>query len=434
MYRSIVLLAFLGISALGFGQKKLHQGDKIPFSRVSVFNTDNKETNIDLPDGKIANDRFVLVLFFSADQPIKKIVELNQQIEQILNRFENNACKGASQIEYVTICAEKNAEVWKKYLSDGNLINSKFTGKKTNYLAVKGKEDKAVKVFGADKFPSFFLVNPKGRLFLETDTTKALETAFTNICRSNAAASTTDIAGKLLIGEKMRKPLMDLKVFLLNQKQDTVKATKTDNYGDFVFTKVDTAAQKFSIRIEETESTRAEQKIYLAKQNGEVVHEFVKNPKGIFEYRLLNADIIELSPVEETDDITLKYKKFDVSGLKNLSVTENVYYESGKFNITYEGELVLDKVITILNANPKVSLEVISHTDSQGDDASNLTLSEKRSVAVVDYLILKGIDKARLKGLGKGESLIRNRCLNGVACSNKEHEHNRRTEFYFIKN
>ncbi len=434
MRKNYIICILVCLSAICFGQKKLSQGDRIPFSRVEVLNKENKESHIDLPDGKNKSDRFVLVLFFTADQPLKKIVEINQQIEQILNRFENNECKGASQIEYVTICAEKNVEVWQKYLIDGNLTNSKFTGKKTNYLAKGGKDDKAVKVFGADKFPLFFLVNPKGRLFLETDSTKALEKAFVNICKTNISHSTADIGGKLLMGEKIMKPLIDFKVFLLNQKKDTVKATKTDNYGDFTFSKIDTASQNFSISIEDNEKIRSEQKIYLARQNGEVVHEFVKNAKGNFEYRLLKSDIIELSPLEDENDITIKYKKFDVSGLKNLSVTENIYYESGKFNITYEGEIVLDKVISILNANPKVNLDVISHTDSQGDDASNLTLSEKRSIAVVDYLVSKGIDKARLKSIGKGETLIRNRCLNGVACSNKEHEHNRRTEFYFIKN
>jgi hypothetical protein len=39
----------------------------------------------------------------------------------------------------------------------------------------------------------------------------------------------------------------------------------------------------------------------------------------------------------------------------------------------------------------------------------------------------------RLKAEGKGETEIRNRCINGVDCSDKEHEYNRRTEFKFSK-
>ncbi len=415
------------------GQKKLRVGEKITFSKVEVYNNEGKKTNIDLPSGKTTTDRFVLVLFFTPQQPLKQIVEINQRIEQTLNRFQNNACKGASEIEYVTICVEPNSEAWQKYLTDGNLLNSKFSGKKTNYLAKDGLKDNVVKVFGADKFPSFFVVNPKGRLWMETDSTQVLERAFVNICRTNASYSTSDITGKLLEGEKEKKPLINYKVFLVNQKQDTIKSTKTDNYGDFAFNKVDTT-QNLSIHIDKPDKAKGGPRVFLAKITGQIIAEFTRTKSGNFEYRLLKADVIVLSPVEEEDDITMKYKKFDVSGQKNLSVSENVYYESGKFNITFEGEIILDQVITILNANPKVKLEVTSHTDSKGDDASNMILSGKRSAAVMEYLSMKGINKDRITAIGKGESAIKNRCLNGVECSDREHEFNRRTEFNFIKN
>lgn len=428
------IFCLLFVCDILLAQKKLRVGEKIPFAKVEVYNKDNKKTSIDLPTGKQGSpDRFVLVLFFTTQQPLKQIVDINQRIEFILNRFQNNACKGASEIEYVTVCAEQDEAKWQTYLQEGNLITSKFKGKKTNYLAKGGVQDKAVQVFGADKFPSFFVVNPKGRLWMETDSAKVLERAFVNICRTNAAYSTADISGKLLIGEEIKKPLTEHNVYLVNQLHDTLKSAKTDGYGDFLFTKVDTT-QTLSIRIEQNDKVKGGPKVYLAKQNGEMVGELTKSSKGFFEYKLLKADVVTLAPIEEEDDITMKYKKFDKSGEKALSVTENIYYESGKFNITFEGELILDQVITILEANPAVKLEVISHTDSRGDDASNLTLSQKRSKAVVDYLASKGIDILRLTPTGKGETQIKNRCINGVECSDKEHELNRRTEFNFQKN
>ncbi len=420
-------------SLIGFGQKKLRVGEKIPFSKVALFNTEDKKTDVDLPNGKTAIDKFVLVLFFNTQQPLKQIVEINQKLEQTLNRFQNNACKGASEIEFITICTEEKPEVWKKYLQDGNLLNSKFNGKKTNYLAKKGIKDEVVKAFGADKFPSFFLVNPKGRLWLETDNAQELEDAFRSICKTNASSSTADIAGKVLVGEKEKTPLIQHFVYLLNHKEDTIKSTKTDAYGDFTFTKVDTS-QALTIRIAPTEKVKNGPVVFLAKLTGEIITELKKTIKGDFEYKLLKADIVVLSPIEDEDDITLKYKKFDKSGQKSLLTSENIYYETGTFKITLEDELVLDKVMVILNANPGVKLEVISHTDARGDDASNLTLSQKRSNAVIDYLSSKGLDKTRLKAIGMGESAIKNRCLNGVDCSDKEHEFNRRTEFNFIKN
>lgn len=413
---------------------KLRVGERIPFSRITLFNSADKITNLDLPDGKNMDDKFVLVYFYSSSSTIKELIAFNVEVERILNKYRNNSCKGASDIEYASICLEKDFKKWEGILSAINHGKSKFTGKKTNYLAKGELKDKSVLAFKVTETPTLFLVNPKGRLFLETNSFEVLESTFQNVCKVNASYSTADIFGKLLEGEKTKLPLTEHKVYLIKSNVDTIKTTSTDNYGDFTFKHIDTT-QNLTIHIEQTEKVKASKKIYLAKQNGEIISEFKKNAiTGNYEYKLLNIDVNVLVEVEDNDDITMKYKKFNSTGKKDLIVTENVYYESGKFNLLIESEIVLDKVIVILNANPTIQLQVISHTDAQGDDGSNLKLSEMRSNAVIDYLVSIGISKTRLQAIGKGETEIRNHCANGVACSDKEQEYNRRTEFKFIKN
>lgn len=434
--KRIAITFLLFSSFLPFAQKtdKLRVGEKIPFSRVEVFNQDNKQTNIDLPNAKSTTDRFVLVYFYSPSSSVKELMAYNNEVEAILNKYQNNACKGASDIEYVTICLEKDLTKWQTLLTETNFNKSRFSGKKTNYLAKGEMKDKAVTAFKVTKLPALFLVNPKGRLYLETDSSDVLENTFMNICRVNAAYSTSDLSGKILAGEKNKIPVSDIDVFLIKNNQDTLNKTMTDSYGDFAFHKVDTT-QNLSIRIADNKKMKTMPKIFLAKQSGAIVAEFKKNSAGGFEYRLLEADVVKLSNLEDEEgDITMKYKKFSKTNAKNITINENVYYELGKYNVEIESEIVLDKVIVILNTNPNVKLEVISHTDAQGDDASNLRLSENRSTSVIAYLVSKGIDKSRLKALGKGETEVRNRCGNGVSCSDKEHEYNRRTEFKFIKN
>lgn len=433
--KNLILLACLFLIYAVKAQKtdKLRVGEKIPFSRIVVLNQDKKATNIDLPNGKNTTDRFVLVYFFSSEKSVKELISFNNDVERILNKYQNNSCKGASDIEYVTICIEKDFTKWQSLLSETNYNKSKFTGKKTNYLAENGLKDKAVSAFKVSEMPSLFLVNPKGRLYLETDSFEVLEKTFQNICKVNAAYSTADISGKLLTGEKNKSPLTQHNVYLVKGNEDTITKTSTDGYGDFVFKHVDTT-QNLSIRIEQNSKIKGGPKVFLAKQNGEIVSEFKKNSSGNFEYKLLSVDVQKLSELEEDDDITMKYKKFNSTNKKDLTVTENIYYELAKYNLVTESEIVLDKVLLILNANPKVKLEVISHTDAQGDDAGNLKLPENRSNTVIEYLVIKGVNKSRLKGVGKGELEIRNRCANGVSCSDKEHEYNRRTEFKFIKN
>jgi peptidoglycan-associated lipoprotein len=140
-----------------------------------------------------------------------------------------------------------------------------------------------------------------------------------------------------------------------------------------------------------------------------------------------------LTEMEVNEDISLTFSKFKAKEDHDLKVTENILYGSGQYKIENDSKPVLDKVVKIMKENPKVKLVVVSHTDAEGDDISNMSLSEKRSGSVIAYFISKGVDKTRLKAVGKGETEIRNRCTNGVDCSDKENEYNRRTEFKFSK-
>lgn len=114
-------------------------------------------------------------------------------------------------------------------------------------------------------------------------------------------------------------------------------------------------------------------------------------------------------------------------------VLDNIYYDLGKWNLKPDAEKELDKFIGFLNQNPKINVEISSHTDSRANDQFNLNLSEKRAKSVVDYLISKGIDPTRLASKGYGETKLVNPCGNGVKCTEEEHQQNRRTEFKVIK-
>ena len=57
----------------------------------------------------------------------------------------------------------------------------------------------------------------------------------------------------------------------------------------------------------------------------------------------------------------------------------------------------------LMNDNPNLMIELLAHTDNRGSDEANTILSQRRAQAVVDYLILKGIDYERMKAKGLGE-------------------------------
>ena len=115
---------------------------------------------------------------------------------------------------------------------------------------------------------------------------------------------------------------------------------------------------------------------------------------------------------------------------KNVQITlSNIYYDYNKWNIRPDAALVLDTLVTLLNENPTVKVELGSHTDSRGNDNFNINLSQKRAQSCVDYLAAHGIDKARLTAKGYGETMILNKCVSGVQCTEEEHQKNRRTTF-----
>ena len=73
-----------------------------------------------------------------------------------------------------------------------------------------------------------------------------------------------------------------------------------------------------------------------------------------------------------------------------------------------------------------MTINIESHTDSNGSDLYNKKLSESRAEAMVNYAISKGIDSSRLTYIGMGESSPVVDCTN---CSEEDDQLNRRSEF-----
>jgi peptidoglycan-associated lipoprotein len=108
---------------------------------------------------------------------------------------------------------------------------------------------------------------------------------------------------------------------------------------------------------------------------------------------------------------------------------ENIFYDYNKADIRPDAALELDKMVQTLVDNPKITIELSSHTDSRGKDAYNMTLSQKRAQSAVDYIISKGIDKSRIMAKGYGET----RPVLKAAKTEEEFQLNRRTDFKVTK-
>ncbi|MES2133289.1 MAG: OmpA family protein [Bacteroidota bacterium] len=238
---------------------------------------------------------------------------------------------------------------------------------------------------------------------------------------------------KILTEEKNKthQPYANKPVFILSgTNYDTIAKLTTDKYGDFN-TQLPDLNQDYVINVKEKKKNS--KFVVLASQSGRKIGKFKATERG-FEFRLLQTELASFTSLEDDiEDADLQFTKIKTKEPVNFVITETLYYELGQSELTSHSQKLLDKVKEVLDLYPEFNLMVISHTDSQGNDMANLELSLKRSEKGVNYLIGKGIAKERLKAEGKGETEIRNRCINDVDCSNKEHEYNRRTEFKFTK-
>ncbi len=86
-------------------------------------------------------------------------------------------------------------------------------------------------------------------------------------------------------------------------------------------------------------------------------------------------------------------------------ITQGIVFDSGSATIKPESFGVLKEIATVLSENPSVQVQIIGHTDSDGDLSLNLSLSQKRAESVKSVLSGQfGIDASRMSTDGKGES------------------------------
>jgi outer membrane protein OmpA-like peptidoglycan-associated protein len=84
---------------------------------------------------------------------------------------------------------------------------------------------------------------------------------------------------------------------------------------------------------------------------------------------------------------------------------KNIYYELDKADLRTESMEALDSLYNIMKSNPQIIVEFGSHTDSRNSNEYNIDLSQRRAQSVVDFLMAKGIDTARMRPKGYGEEV-----------------------------
>ncbi len=82
---------------------------------------------------------------------------------------------------------------------------------------------------------------------------------------------------------------------------------------------------------------------------------------------------------------------------------KNVFFSTGSFKLLAKSNKSLDGVADLMKADQSLMLDIDGHTDSQGSDEMNHTLSHNRATAVKDYLVSRGVSESRMTVTGYGE-------------------------------
>lgn len=213
-----------------------------------------------------------------------------------------------------------------------------------------------------------------------------------------------------------------MEILILDEDGNVIGKARTDKDGKFIFDKL-APDEVYLFMLEEGDDNY---NVILLDENGKVI-DAAKKSGGKFKYHRLTSDKTIITLINEIDEV------IKIAENENFIISK-ILYDYDSYEINEPSKKELDKLITILKKNKGIGVELSSHTDDIGSTSFNLSLSQKRADAAVEYILSKGIEKKRIiaKGYGKAHPIAPNKLPNGD--DNPEgRAKNRRTEFKVIK-
>lgn len=119
---------------------------------------------------------------------------------------------------------------------------------------------------------------------------------------------------------------------------------------------------------------------------------------------LNHKEELNVAPNDSAGETVLQ---FALASIRVPVLVDNVFYDFDKATLRPESEKALNELVSTLNENPNVAIELSAHCDYKGGDDYNQRLSQRRAESVVSYLIAHGIDRRRLKAKGYGKQMPR---------------------------
>jgi len=132
----------------------------------------------------------------------------------------------------------------------------------------------------------------------------------------------------------------------------------------------------------------------------------VANPPGwvCFHWRNQGGENSKNSYIKDVRIAKGAVPLYDRLASEGKIITYGITFDVGKSTIKPESMGEINRIAKLMTDNPDIKFSVEGHTDNTGNAASNQTLSEARSKAIMDKLVELGISSSRLKSVGKGQT------------------------------
>lgn len=145
----------------------------------------------------------------------------------------------------------------------------------------------------------------------------------------------------------------------------------------------------------------------------------VKKEGAAFDSKLITKE--EIVKKEERTNNNLAVKELKVGEAYTIN---DILYDYNSDELKERSKFILREFARYLKEHQEIAITIQGHTDSDGDDAKNLDLSDRRAKGVRNYLISLGVDESRLEAVGFGET--KPKVANDTADNKAK---NRRTDF-----
>lgn len=206
-------------------------------------------------------------------------------------------------------------------------------------------------------------------------------------------------------------------VMIVDDHGIPIAVTRVESNGDFVFPQV-RPTNTYNFRL--TDQSKADQ-IVLFDRSRSITLPLLQAEAT---YRRFEKD----EAIELVDEHN---KKISIAP-EDVFVINRIYFDYRSNTLTAEARTQLEILASILKANPRAHIEVISHTDSRGSAEHNKVLSLKRAQSVSNYLNKLGLSSGKIsvKGMGESDPIII--CSENETCDESDHSLNRRTEIRIV--